>query len=254
VEASDFDYNGGQFISSNSWYPNAYYGYPATTNIDYQHTTLGCETYPYRPSGIPQQQGYDWLSDNFVNFGGIDFDLGCYGGGDWANYTRVYPTGSFFVYMRTAGLGAFSMDLQQVVSGAGTTNQGLKQLGVWGAVGVNDLTPAWVPLTDAGLAAPVLVSLNGVETLRITTPTGDCYPNYFMLVPASGIRLSAARSGNNAVISFPSQAGLVYSVYSRASLVSGNWGFVTTALGTGGVVPVTVPATTAAQYYEVLAP
>ena len=100
------------------------------------------------------------------------------------------------------------MNLEQVVSGAGTTDQVVKRLGDWGAVGVNDVTSSWVPLTDGGLAAPVVVSLNGVETLRITTTTGNCYPNYFMLVPASGISLSAARSGTNAVISFRPRPGL----------------------------------------------
>jgi hypothetical protein len=254
VEASDFDYNGGQYISSNNWYPNAYSGYGATTNIDYQHTTLGCEEYPYRPSGISQQQGYDWLTDLFVSYGGIDYDLGCYGPGDWANYTRMYPTGSFFVYVRSAGLGPYLMHLEQVVSGAGTTNQAIKRLGDWGAVGVNDLTHAWVPLTDAGLVAPVLVRLSGVETLRITTPTGDCYPNYFMLVPALGVRLSAARSDGNVVVSFPSQAGVVYRVFSRNSLSSGNWNLVTSVLGTGGVVPVSISSSTTEQFYTVVAP
>jgi hypothetical protein len=254
VEASDFDYNGGQFISSNNWFPNAYFGYDAATNIDYQHTTLGCEEYPYRPSGISQQQGYDWLTDLFVSYGGIDFDLGCYGPGDWANYTRVYPTGNFFVYMRTAGFGPFTMDLDQVVSGAGTTNQTTAPLGQWSAVGVNDLTHTWVPLTDAGLVAPVLVSLNGLETLRITTPTGDCYPNYLMLVPASGIKLSAAKSGANAVLSFPSQAGVAYQVFSRNNLAAGNWNLLTTVLGTGGVVPVSIAVGATEQFYTVVAP
>ncbi len=259
VEASDFDYSGGQYISSGDWYPNSYWTLPATTNIDFQHTILGCEQglyYPatYRPDGIPQQQGHDYLTPVFVSYGGVEYDLGCFGPGDWANYTLDYPTGNFFVYMRTAGFGVFSMNLEQVVSGAGTTDQVVKQLGDWGAVGVNDVTYSWVPLTDGGLAAPVVVSLNGVETLRITTTTGNCYPNYFMLVPASGISLSAARSGTNAVISFPSQAGVVYSVFSRAALASGNWNFVTNVPGTGGVVPVSIPASTAAQFYEVLAP
>ena len=42
VEAEDFDYDGGQFITN--WFPDAYadyYGpFPATTNIDFQHTPL----------------------------------------------------------------------------------------------------------------------------------------------------------------------------------------------------------------------
>jgi hypothetical protein len=254
VQASDFDYNGGQYIPDADWYPNAYAGFEATTNIDFQHTTLGCEVYPYRPNGISQQQGYDYLTPVFVNAGGIDFDLGCFGPGDWANYTRTYPAGSYFVYGRSAGLGAYSMYLEQVVSGATTTNQVAKKLGDWGAVGVNDLTHAWVPLTDDGLAAPIVVSLDGLETLRVTTTTGDCYPNYFMLVPASAINMSASRQGANAAISFPTQTGVVYRVFARADLTSGNWNLLTSILGNGAVESVSVPATTAAQFYRVVAP
>jgi hypothetical protein len=254
VEASDFDYSGGQYISSNNWYPNAYYTLPATTNIDIQHTILGCEEWPYRPDGIPQQQGADYPTPEFVDYGGVEYDLACYGPGDWANYTRMYPAGNFYVYMRTAGLGSYAMNLEQVVSGAGTTNQTVRQLGNWNAVGVNDITYSWVPLTDNGLVEPVVVSLNGVETLRITTTTGDCYPNYFMLVPTSGIRLSAATSGSNVVVSFPSQAGVVYRIFSRGVLGAGNWNFVTSVLGTGGVLPVSIPGATATQFYTVVAP
>jgi hypothetical protein len=254
VEASDFDYSGGQYISSNNWYPNAYFTLPATTNIDIQHTILGCEEWPYRPDGIPQQQGADYPTPEFVDYGGVEYDLACYGPGDWANYTRMYPTGNFYVYMRTAGLGSYSMNLEQVVSGAGTTNQTVRQLGNWNAVGVNDITYSWVPLTDNGLVEPVVVSLNGVETLRVTTTTGDCYPNYFMLVSTSGIRLSAARSGSNVVVSFPSQAGVVYRIFSRGVLGAGSWNFVTSVLGTGGVLPVSIPGASAAEFYTVVAP
>jgi hypothetical protein len=254
VEASDFDYNGGQYISSNNWYPNAYFTLTATTNIDFQHSTISGEQYPYRPDGIPQEQGQDYLTPTFVNYGGIEYDLGWFGPGDWANYTRDYPAGNYFVYVRTAGLGAYSMYLEKVVSGAGTTNQTVTKLGDWNSVGVNNVTYAWVPLTDDGLVAPVLVNLNGVETLRLTTTTGDCYPNYFMLVPASGVKLSAAKSGANVVVSFPSQTGVVYRVFSRNTLDSGNWNLVTSVLGTGGVVPVNVPSAPAAQFYTVVAP
>jgi hypothetical protein len=253
VQASDFDYNGGQFIPDADWYPNAYAGFDAVTNIDYQHTTLGCEQYPYRPNGISQEQGLDYLTPIFVSDGGIDYDLGCFGGGDWANYTRTYPAGNYFVYVRSAGLGAYTMYLERVVSGATTTNQTVAKLGDWGAVGINNTTHAWVPLTDDGLASPIVVSLNGLETLRITTPTGDCYPNYFMLVPTTGINTSASRQGASAVISFPTQTGVVYKVFSRSDLNSGAWSLLTSVLGNGSVEPVTVPATAAAQFYQVVA-
>jgi hypothetical protein len=254
VEASDFDYGGGQYIPAADWYPNAYAGFDATTNIDYQHTTLGCEEYPYRPNGISQQQGYDYLTPIFVSYGAIDYDLGCFGAGDWANYTRSYPAGKYFVYVRSAGLGRYSMYLEKVVSGAGTTNQVASILGDWGAVGINDVTHAWVPLTDGGLVAPVVVSLDGVETLRITTTTGDCYPNYFMLVPTSGVNMAASKLGANTVISFPTQTGVVYRVFSRDSLATGNWNLLTNVLGNGAVTPVSIPATPTAQFYKVVAP
>ena len=254
VEAADFDFGGGQYITFENWYPDAYYDIGATTNIDYQHTTLGCEEFPYRTSGISQQQGSDYLTPTFVDYGGIEFDLSCFGGGDWANYTRDYPPGHYFIYARTAGFGPYSMYLQQVVSGAGTVNQAVSKLGNWNSTGASDISYAWVPLTDDGLVAPVLVTLTGVETLRITTPTGDCYPNYFMLVPASGVRLSAASSGGHVVVSFSSKVGTVYRVFSRNSMGSGSWTLVTSVMGTGGVVPVTVPSTAAAQFYTVVAP
>jgi hypothetical protein len=236
-EAEDFDYGGGQYVSPVNWYPDAYAGLDATTGIDFQHTTVAGELYPYR-NGIPQSlvQNYGIEArQEFINVGGFDYQLDWFGIGDWANYTDVYPTGSYFVYVRTAGLNGipFSMYLSQVVSGAGTTNQVLNQLGQWSAVGINQQTYTWVPLTDGGLIAPVAVKLGGVSTLRMSTTTGDCYPNYFMLVPASGINLSAAQAGTHVALSFPTQAGAAYRVFYRTNLTSGNWIFLGSTLGSG---------------------
>ncbi len=232
-EAEDFDHDGGLYVSAVDWYPDAYAPYGATTNIDFQHTYVSGEPidgseYQYRINGIPQEIAGDYLRQVFIDFGGLDYHLYWFGPSDWANYTRVYPTGNFYVYARSAGLGTYSMYLDAVVSGAGTTSQVTTRLGHWGAVGVNIQTHAWVPLTDDGLVAPVVVKLNGVSTLRISTTTGDCYPSYFMLVPASGISLSATRAGSNIVISFPTQAGSSYRVFYRADLRAGSWALLTT--------------------------
>ncbi|HUD48535.1 MAG TPA: carbohydrate-binding protein [Candidatus Baltobacteraceae bacterium] len=262
VQASDFDYNGGQYIpivvtnyNYPDWYPNAYANFEATTNIDYQHTTIAGDQslYVYRPDGIPQEQGHDYLTTNFVNSGGVEWDLADFGPGDWANYTGDYPTGNFYVYMRTAGLGPFSMYLEQVVSGAGTTNQAIKKLGDWNAVGVNNTTYAWVPLTEDGTGPPIPVSLGGVETLRLTTTTGDCYPNYFMLVPTSGISPSIAKLGANVVVSFPGEAGVTYGVYSRSNLSTGSWNLLTNVVASpiDGVAAVSIALTNTAEFYKV---
>ncbi|SPE50665.1 conserved exported hypothetical protein [Verrucomicrobia bacterium] len=259
VEAEDFDYDGGQYITP--WTPDAYADYngpyPAETNIDFHHTSLTDEVFHYRAIGIPQDglNGDDYLRQVFVNAGGVDYVLVFFAGADWANYTRDYPAGSYYVYIRTSGnLGTTNTQyLDHVISGLGTSNQVTKRLGTWGAVGSGYTTFAWVPLTDEGLAAPAIVNLNGVTTLRITT-AGNCNPNYFMLVPTSGISLTAARVGANVSLAFPTQAGVNYRVFYRTDLLSGNWALLTTVLGNGAVQHVSDPAAGAARFYKVVAP
>jgi hypothetical protein len=260
VEAEDFDYGGGLYVSASDWYPDAYLGLGATTNIDFQHSPIAGEQWgAYRSDGIPESPVQNYAVEarqKFVDAGGIDFQLDWFGGGDWANYTDVYPTGNFYVYIRSAGLPdiSYSMYLDQVVSGAGTTSQVTKRLGNWGALGRGQQTYAWVPLTDAGLVAPVVVKLGGTNTLRISTTTGNCYPNYFMLVPASGITLSAAGSGSNVSISFPTQAGATYRVFYRANLTTGNWILLATMLGDGTVKSVSDPQTGSQRFYKMTSP
>ena len=199
-----------------------------------------------------QELSDDYVRLIFVNNFALDYYLYWFGGSDWANYTRVYPTGNFYVYARSAGAGTNSMYLDQVVSGAGTTNQVTKRLGQFYAV--NNEPFDWVPLTDDGLVAPVVVNVGGANTLRISTTTGNCYPNFFMLVQASGIRLSAARAGNNASISFPTQAGAAYRVFYQANLTTGNWILLTNLLGDGTVKSVSDPLTGSPRFYKVTSP
>jgi hypothetical protein len=262
-EAEDFDYNGGQYVSASDWQPDAYAGFTSFTNIDFQHTYVSGEPtdnseYQYRQNGIPQQvinvpgALFDYYRTNFTAHFALDYYLYWFGGSDWANYTRVYPTGNFYVYARSAGAGTNSMYLDQVVSGAGTTNQVTKRLGQFYAV--NNQPFDWVPLTDDGLVVPVVVNVGGTNTLRISTTTGNCYPNYFMLVQASGISLSAARSGSNVSISFPTQTNATYRVFYRADLTTGNWILLTTVLGNGSVKSVNDPLTGSQRFYKVTSP
>jgi hypothetical protein len=253
VEAEDYDYDGGQFIES--WYPEAYLWQGAITNIDFEHTPVSPadEQFNYRVDGIPTGLTQDSLRDAFINVGAFDWDLTWFGTGDWINYTRVYPAGNYYVYGRFSGLGNYSMDLEQVISGTGTVNQVTKRLGRWGHLGLGFNVYDWVPLTDDGLTAPVLVQLNGLTTLRMTTG-GNSNPNFFMLVPASGISLTAARSGNNVVVSFPSQSGVIYRVFYRENLATGNWSLLTSVLGDGTIKSVNDPATATGRFYKVVAP
>ena len=136
---------------------------------------------------------------------------------------------------------------------AGTVNQVTKRLGHFGGVGKDYITYDWVQLTDDSLAAPAVVKLNGVTTLRLTT-AGNCNPNYFMFVPASGITLTATPSAGNTVLSFPSQAGVAYRVFYRTDLTAGNWTLLTTMVSTGAVISVSDPSTGTSRFYKVTAP
>jgi hypothetical protein len=259
VEAEDFDYDGGQYLDNVQ--PDSYGGASGVTNIDFYHTPLDHEVYSYRPVGIPQdflnRPGYpaDYAGrSNFVAFGSIDYDLVFFAANDWANYTHVYPTGNFFVYIRTSGDGPFSMYLDQVVSGATTTNQITKRLGRFAGFGVNSYQVFdWVPLTDDGMAAPSVVNLNGLATLRLTTG-GNCNPNYFMLVPTSGITVTATRSGGNIALSFPTQSGVKYRVFYKTDVAGSTWTLLTTVLGNGSVKTVTDPPGSTRRFYKVTAP
>jgi hypothetical protein len=259
-EAEDFDFNGGQYVPSASYYPDCYASYVSVTNVDFHHTIISGEPtdgsdFPYRQNGIPQQVAADYLRQAFIENFATDYQLNWFGGGDWVNYTRDYPTGTFNIYARTSGLGPFTMTLGQIVSGVGTTNQTVKPLGQFSSTGANISTFGWVPLTDAGGVAPVTVKINGVTTYQISTPTGDCYPNYFMLVPTSGVNLSAARLGNGVNVSFPTQAGSTYRVFYRTNLTSGNWILLNTVLGDGTVKTVTDPGPADNQrFYKVTSP
>ncbi len=251
VEAEDFDYDGGQF--KDNALPNSFIGLAGVSNIDYSHIPASGETLAYRPEpGLSTQQAGDFVRDAFA-IGYVDYNVGYFNYPDWGNYTRTYPTGQFLVYGRFAGSGGYSMYLDKVVSGAGTTTQVTQRLGRWGAVGRDWQLYDWVPLTDEGLAAPTIVSLDGLSTLRITT-TGNCNPNYIMLVPTSGFNVSGQASGGNIVIKIPTQGGATYRVFSRSDLNTGNWVLQQTVLGDGSTKSVTLPATSAKQFYRVTSP
>ena len=238
--------------------PNSYAGLGAVTNIDFQHITLPGESFAYRFDGIPEDYlnlpiQHDWVRSNFVYWGGIDYVLTYFAGTDWANYTRIYPSGNYYVYIRTSGDGPFSMYLDQVVSGAGTVNQATRRLGRFGAVGKDYISYNWVTLTDDGLSAPAVVKLNGLTTLRLATD-GNCNPNFFMLVPAGGITLTAATSAGQIALSFPTQAGVTYRIFYQPDLATSNWTLLTTVLGNGTVKSVNDPATGSSRFYKVTAP
>jgi len=221
----------------------------AVTNIDYSHlATSG--NYPYRGVGLAGETTSDVALPGFAT--GYDYDIGYFNSGDWANYTRNYPAGKYYIYGRLAGYSG-SVTLSLVTAGWGTTSQTLQTLGTCPTSTANQgwQNWNWCPLQNNGL--PVIVSLGGTNTLRVTSG-GNVNANYLMLVPLQGISLSATRSGANVVVSFPTQPGVTCRVYSSTSLTSGAWTLLSTVAGDGTVKSVSDPATSAQRYYRVISP
>jgi hypothetical protein len=251
----DWDFNGGLYdTTGNGLAPYAYIGdglpgdtTGGITNVDYAGgDATAC---PYRgPNGMHQEVTSDIPLPGYSV--GEDYDIGNFNSGQWANYTRSYPAGNYLVYGRLAGY-AMNTALSQVTAGWGTTTQTLKQLGTWVANPGGWQSWTWVPLQNNG--APVILSLAGTNTLRVTSG-GNCNANYFMLLPVQGINISAVKSGNNTAVSFPTKAGVSYSVYSTTSLIGGTWSLVATVPGNGSVKLVNDPISGGSRYYKVTSP
>jgi hypothetical protein len=253
VKAHDFDYNSGEWdTAGNGLVAYTYLGNSlAVSNVDFSSPPSGGQ-YPYRFPGLATEITADAPLPGY--FTGGDYDVGYFNTGDWANFTRDYPAGKYFAYGRAAGgNGNLTAYLDQVTSGFGTTTQTTRRLGTWRANTGGWQSWAWVPLTDAGLTSPVIINVGGTNTLRVTSG-GSINFNYFMLVPVQGITISAARSGNNIVVSFPTQAGMNYRVFYRPAVSSGNWTFLSTVGGDGTVKSVSDPATASARFYKVTSP
>ena len=272
VNAVDYDFSGGQFIdnpiptgnaTASLAYtaPNSYYawpegnvgGNPAFTNIDYSTNVQAGFTADYRfLDQAGTQPATDFLLQNFIANGATEFNLAYWNPGQWFNYTRTYPTNQFYVYGRFAQAGPFSgVTLAQVTSGQSTTTQTTNILGSFASTastGYQDWV--WAPMMTNGQMA--VISLGGVETLRLIGGTGQ-NANYLMFVAVNpAVNLTATTGGGNIVIQFPTQNGSSYTVYSSSSLTSG-WAPVGAAIsGTGSTVSVTNSMTQAQQYYRVL--
>ena len=257
VKLEDWDFNGGLYdTAGNGLVPDAYMGdalpgdtLGAVTNIDY---ALGDATgSPYRgPNGLHQENCSDVPLPGYT--AGSDYDIGNFNGGQWANYTRNYPAGKYYVYGRLAGYSG-SVTLSRVTAGRGTTSQTLQTLGTCPTSAINQGWQNWNWCLMQNNSLPAVVNVGGTNTLRVTSG-GNVNANYFMLVPVQGITLSAAKSAGNIVISFPTQAGASYRVFYNPSLTSGDWMYLTTVSGDGTVKSVSDPATGNPRYYKVTSP
>jgi hypothetical protein len=158
----------------------------------------------------------------------------------WVNYTRTYPSGHFYVYARVAaGNGAFTLQCSRVTDGWGTGSQTTQFLGAFTGTGASFNTWQYVQLMDTNTSLPLAVSLGGTNTLQFTAD-GNEDANFFLLVPAVPIAtLTAALSGPDILLSFPTQTGFGYTVSYKNELTDPTWTPLSTVPGNWSVQTVT---------------
>ena len=236
-EAEDFDYNGGQFFDNPQ--SGDYAGLDAIVGVDCYAVNSGQGNAAYRPNppNLETESCSDGPREAFSP-GLVDYDVGFNNGGNWGNYTRTYPAGTYNIYMRGAdGIGAVSdsASFSLVTGGQTTTNQTTVKLGTFSVPSTgNWQTYTWVPLTSNGGSLGLVTNSGAVKTFRVTTDNGDYNANFYLLIPAytspSVMTLTVSDSGTGFGISFPTQAGYGYQVEYKTNLTDALW------LPLGGVI------------------
>lgn len=225
-EAEDYDCNGGQYFDNPQ--VDAYTNLSAIAGVDFKDVNLG-GTYLYRPSGTATEITADLPRSQFA--GKYDYDIGFFGVGEWGNYTRHYPAGTYSVWGRfAAGGGNTTCFLDQVTNGFGTTSQATNFLGTFNIANTSWTSFIWVPLenTNGNL---VNITFNGsANTLRLARPdpsTGlpDVNVNFLMLVPlmTGPVTITATIGVGNITLSFPTQTGFNYQVQYKNNLTDTVW-------------------------------
>ncbi len=252
-EGEDYDYGGGQFFDNPQ--VGSYANLAATSGTDMFVADVNAPGRGnfYRPAGFlnfPDEICGDQARSQFTQAGKTDYNLGSFGTNSWANYTRTYPAGTYFVMGRFAeGAGLASATLSLLTNGVSTNLLGsftIPNLG-WG-------TWQWQQLLDNN-GHPAKVTLNGTtQILRMDgTSQSEANVNFLMLVKtAPSPLLTASRSGGNLVISFPTQTGYSYQVQYKNSLNAASWTSLGGALsGNNAVQTVNDPATIGSRFYRV---
>jgi beta-glucosidase len=257
IEAEDFDFGGGQFIdnpmptsgpATNSYNQEAT---PAVTGIDLTTTFTGSEVYRSDPCGT--QVATDFLRQKFLTAGVSDYNVGWWDAGNWLNYTRTFPTNNYYIYGRlSSGNATYGASCSLVNSGRGTATQTTQVLGTFNGAGAGWQSWQWVPLLNTN-GQPAVVSLGGLETLKMTS-NDSLNANFYMLVPApSAVALSASlTSSNSPVLSFPTRVWVGYMVVYKDNLQDANWKLLSTITGDGTIKTVTDTMARSQRFYKVV--
>jgi hypothetical protein len=202
-EAEDYDFSSGQFYNlptpSGIAAANSYFGLTGTEGVDF-HDRNNSGAHDYRAADtMAATVTGEVTRQPFATAGAPDYNVGWFDGaaftsgnsglnnydtGEWLNYTRDLPAGTYNIYGRVANGngGTATIPLSKVVSGWGTTTQTITELGAFRFPANGWGNYDYVPLTDK-FGNRVAVTLSGTNTLRVTAGSGGNL-NFFMLLAA----------------------------------------------------------------------
>jgi hypothetical protein len=139
------------------------------------------------PVGTTQNSPTEPRRPAWIAAGVPDYSIQHVRPGEWLNYTHIYPNTNYLVYLRVSSSSVLAQQFQlsHVTSDRKLPNQTTSPAGNFNIPFTGNLNSfTYVPLTDA-LGNPVLVHLNGEETLRLTATTivGSVNINFLLFVP-----------------------------------------------------------------------
>jgi hypothetical protein len=224
-EAEDYDYDNGQYVTPENQV-DAYAGLVGVSGVDYFESDpngpgRGSAYRPYNGVNIPDAVAGDQPRDQFTAVGGTDYNIGSFGIGSFANYTRHYPFGSYNVIGRfTEGAGLAGANLA-VLNPGGSTNLA----GTFTVQNEGWSTWQWQELLDAS-GRPAVVNFDGsAQTLRLGGTSGnEVNVNFLMLVATTPTpNIVATRTGANINLSFPAENGYNFQIQYKSHLTDANW-------------------------------
>jgi len=189
VEVEDYNFSSGGYfdnptpISEGSGPQDGSYSLQTgVQGVDFNDTRTGphgVDTRYRNPDPVRMQHTLDFQRSKFVDAGGTDngvydYDVGDIVAGEWMNYTRTFPAGSYEVYLRESVVNMVSGDsaLELVTGDSTQPDQTVKQLGTFLGVGTG-FSYRTFALTDGTGLNKARVNLSGTTTLRLRQITSD---------------------------------------------------------------------------------
>lgn len=195
-EAEDWNYtsNGVSGLFIDNPQTNAYAGLDTTGGTDAQNSNGNPSS--YRPGNADTGNGglftetinspesnYKRLA--YINTGKTDYDVGFTDGGDFGNYTRTFPAGTYNLFVRASGGNGAKTESADITVQSGTALISSPASGPYkfGVKGNGWQSYDFMPVTDSA-GNLVQITFDGTpSTLNVLQNQASDNMNFFMLMP-----------------------------------------------------------------------